>query len=97
MRIAVDWDFADANVPGNPVTTLVGSGVVGFGEPAGLYFENFAVRDSDIDLGTVNRLAPAVVVPGRLAAVGTLDGPMRNVTFRGVARHRDGDRPMSEI
>ena len=97
MRVAVDWDFADANVPGNPVTTLVGSGVVGFGEPAGLYFENFSVRDSDIDLRTVNRLAPAVVVPGRLAAVGTLDGPMRNVTFRGTARHRDGDRPVSEI
>ena len=35
MRIAVDWDFADANVPGNPVSALVGSGVVGFGEPRG--------------------------------------------------------------
>src|SRR5690606_12291431 len=97
IRVAVDWDFADANVPGNPVSTLVGSGVVGFGEPAGLYFENFSVRDSDIDLGTVERLAPAVVVPGRIAAVGTLDGPMRNVTFRGTARHRDGDRPVSEL
>ncbi|HEU5051057.1 MAG TPA: translocation/assembly module TamB domain-containing protein, partial [Gemmatimonadales bacterium] len=97
MRVAVDWDFADARVAGNPVSTIVGSGIVGFGEPAGLYFENFAIRDSDIDLGTVHVLAPAVVIPGRLAAVGTLDGPMRNVTFRGSARHRDGDRPVSAL
>ena len=36
-----------------------------------------------------------MILEGRLAADGTLDGPLRNVTFRGTARHRDGDRPAS--
>jgi translocation and assembly module TamB len=97
MRIGLDWDFADARVAGNPVSAIVGSGVIGVRQPDGLYFENFRVRDSDLDLGTLQRLAPAVVVPGRLVAVGTLDGPMRNATFRGTARHRDGDRPVSAL
>jgi len=97
MRIAVDWDFADAHVAGMPVSTVIGDGVVGFVEPDGLYFDGFRVRDSDIDLNTVRLLTPAVTVPGRLAAAGTLDGPMRNVTFAGSARHRDGDRPLSAM
>lgn len=97
MRVAVDWDFTDARVPGSPVSTIVASGMVGFTEGQGLYFDNVNLRDSDISLATVQRLAPAVVVPGRLTAVGTLDGPMKNVTFRGRARHRDGERPASEL
>ncbi len=97
MRVAIDWDYADAQVDGMPVSAIVGSGVVGVRQPDGLYFEGFRVRDSDLALGTVQRLAPAVVVPGRLVAVGTLDGPMRNATFRGTARHRDGERPVSAL
>ena len=48
-----------------------------------------------MDLRTVRRLAPAVILEGRLAAAGTLDGPLHNVTFRGTATQRDGDRPPS--
>ena len=95
MQIAVDWDFADAKVAGNPVSSIVAQGVVGFRQPEGLYFDRVRLRQSNIDLGTVERIAPAVKVPGRLEAVGTLNGPMRNVTFVGNARHHDGDRPVS--
>jgi translocation and assembly module TamB len=42
-------------------------------------------------------VAPAVILEGRLAAAGTLDGPLRNVSFRGTARHHDGDRPPSTM
>ncbi len=38
-----------------------------------------------------------MIIEGRLAATGTLDGPLNNVFFQGSARHRDGDRPVSEI
>jgi autotransporter translocation and assembly factor TamB len=97
MRIAADWDYVDTKVPGNPVNAIVADGVVGFDKRTGLYFDNLHLRDSDIDLGTARRLAPAVVVPGRLNAVGTLNGPMRNVTFVGTARHHDGTRPVSRL
>ena len=97
MRIAVDWDFSDARVDGHPVNAVVAEGVVGFAVRSGLYFENVRVRDSDIDLRTARRLAPAVIVPGRVNAVGTLNGPMRNVTFVGTVRHHDGDRPVSRL
>lgn len=97
MRISADWDFADAKVEGHPINEIVADGVVGFAPRGGLYFENLRVRDSDIDLRTARRLAPAVIVPGRINAVGTLDGPMRNVTFVGAVRHHDGDRPVSRM
>lgn len=95
MQIAVDWDFVDSEVEGSPLSSIVAQGVVGFRQPEGLYFDGVRLRQSNIDLGTVERLAPAVKVPGRLEAVGTLNGPMRNVTFVGNARHHDGDRPVS--
>ena len=60
-------------------------------------FTGFEVRSSDIDLRTVRLIAPAVILEGRLAATGQLDGPLRNVTFDGTARHRDGSRPPSVI
>ena len=95
MRVRLDWAFADARVPGQPVTTIAGEGGVGARRDSGLVFTGFAVRSSDVDLRTVRLIAPAVILEGRLAAVGTLDGPLRNVTFRGTARHQDGDRPPS--
>ncbi len=97
MRISADWDYTDTKVEGHPVNAIVADGVVGFDKRTGLYFDKLRLRDSDIDLRTARRLAPAVVVPGRLNAVGTLSGPMRNVTFVGTARHHDGDRPVSRL
>ncbi|HET9039000.1 MAG TPA: translocation/assembly module TamB domain-containing protein [Gemmatimonadales bacterium] len=95
MDVTLDWAFADARVPGRPVTTIAGNGIVGSTRDSGLTFTNFVVRRSDVDLRTVRLLAPAVIIEGRLAAAGTLDGPLRNVTFRGTARQQDGDRPPS--
>ena len=95
MDVTIDWAFADARVPGRPVSTIAGSGIVGATRDSGLTFTNFEVRRSDVDLRTVRRLAPAVIIEGRLAAAGTLDGPLKNVTFRGTARQQDGDRPPS--
>nr|MBA3496301.1 hypothetical protein [Gemmatimonadales bacterium] len=95
MAVNVDWAFADARVPGRPVSRIAGSGLVGATRDSGLTFTNFEVRRSDIDLRTVRLLAPAVIIQGRMAAAGTLDGPLRNVTFRGSVRQQDGDRPTS--
>jgi len=95
MDVTLDWAFADARVPGRPVTKIAGAGIAGSVRDSGLTFTNFEVRRSDVDLRTVRLLAPAVILEGRLAAVGMLDGRLRNVTFRGTARHQDGDRPPS--
>jgi hypothetical protein len=95
MDVTLDWAFADARVLGRPVTKIAGVGIVGATRDSGLTFTNFNVQRSDVDLRTVRLVAPAVILEGRLAAAGTLDGPLRNVTFRGSARHQDGDRPPS--
>jgi len=95
MDITIDWVFTDAKVPGRPVSRIAGAGIVGSTRDSGLTFTNFTVRRSDVDLHTVRRLAPAVILEGRLAANGVLDGPLRNVIFRGAATQRDGDRPPS--
>ncbi len=95
LKINVDWAFADAKVPGQPVSLIEADGTVGFGKVDGLTFYGVNLRSSDIDLATARRLAPAVVIPGRLAAQGTLNGPLRNVVFRGSAAQRDGQRPAS--
>ncbi len=95
MDVDLDWAFADARVPGRPVSRIAGNGIVGATRDSGLRFTNFEVRRSNIDLRTVRLLAPAVILEGRLAAAGTLDGPLRNVTFRGTARQQDEGRPAS--
>ena len=95
LDVRIDWAFADARVPGNPVSTIAGEGGVGARRDEGLVFTGFEVRSSDVDLRTVRLIAPAVILEGRLAANGTLEGPLRNVTFQGTARHRDGALPAS--
>ena len=95
MDVDIDWAFADERVPGRPVSRIAGQGIVGATRDSGLTFTNFEVRRSDVDLRTVRLLAPAVIIQGRLAAAGVLDGPLRNVTFRGTARQQDADRPPS--
>lgn len=95
LDVSLEWAFRDASVPGNPLSTLSGDGGVGASRDSGLTFTNFGLRQSDIDLRTVRRVAPAVIVPGRLIAVGTLNGPLRNVVFTGTAQHQDMDLPPS--
>ena len=96
MDLTLDWAYADAEVQGHPVSTLAGNGIVGAIRDSGLTFTDFHLRRSDIDLHTVRRVAPAVILEGRLAAAGTLDGPLRNVTFVGTARQQDAARPASQ-
>jgi len=95
MDVTIDWAFADDSVPGRPVSRIAGAGITGATRDSGLSFTHFTVSRSDVDLHTVRRLAPAVILEGRLAAAGVLDGPLHNVTFRGTATQRDGDRPPS--
>jgi len=91
-----DIVFADLAVPGLPTTTLSFNGRLQTGTGA-LVFDKLAIARSDIDLRTVRNLAPAVLLDGRLQAVGTLNGPLTNTTFTGSARHKDGERPESVI
>jgi translocation and assembly module TamB len=97
MDLSLEWAFRDANVPEHPLSTIAGDGGIGASKDSGLVFTNFGVRQSDIDLRTVRRFAPAVILPGRLIAVGSLNGPLRNVTFNGTAQHQDMDRPPSML
>src|SRR5919112_289037 len=97
LDLSLEWAFRDASVPGNPLSTIAGDGGIGSSRDSGLIFTNFGVRQSDIDLRTVRRIAPAVILPGRLTAVGSLNGPLRNVTFNGTAQHQDLDRPPSML
>lgn len=97
LDLSLEWAFRDASVPGMPLSTISGEGGVGSSRDSGLIFTEFGVRQSDIDLRTVRRIAPAVILEGRLTAVGTLNGPLRNVTFNGSAQHQDMDRPPSQL
>jgi hypothetical protein len=97
LDLSIEWAFRDAAVPGNPLSTIAGEGGVGASRDSGLTFTNFGVKQSDIDLRTVRRIAPAVIIPGRLIAVGGLNGPLRNVTFNGSAQHQDLDLPPSQL
>ena len=97
LDLSLEWAFRDAMVPENPLSTITGEGGIGSSRDSGLTFTNFGVRQSDIDLRTVRRIAPAVILPGRLIAVGSLNGPLRNVRFNGTAQHQDLDRPPSVL
>jgi hypothetical protein len=97
LDVGLEWAFRDAAVPGNPLSTIAGDGGVGASRDSGLTFTEFGLRQSDIDLRTVRRIAPAIVLEGRLTAVGSLNGPLRNVRFNGTAQHQDLDRPPSQL
>ena len=96
MTVDLDWTFEDALVPGGATSRLSLTGPLRF-TPEGLVFENATLRSSDVDFRTVRVQAPAVELVGRLAAQGTLTGPLNNVVFEGTAVHQDGTRPSSRI
>ena len=91
-----DIVFIDLAVPGRPLTSLSFNGRLQTATGS-LVFDKVAIARSDIDLRTVRHLAPAVLLDGRLNAVGTLDGPLTNATFTGTARQKDGERPESVV
>src|SRR6266700_4285988 len=97
LALETDWSFRDSLVPGWPETRIRGKGEVNLKAADGMRFQPFAVEASSIDLGTVERLAPAVRLRGTLSAAGTLTGPLRDAQFTGTLEHRDGERPPSAL
>ena len=97
LMLATDWSFRDSLVPGWPESQVRGTGQVSLGGAGGLRFQSFGIESSSLDLGTIARLAPAVRLHGRLAAAGTLSGPLTDAQFTGTLWHQDGDRPVSTV
>ena len=95
LAVRIDWAFADAALPGRPVSRLAGQGRIRLGGRDGLAFLPFTLASSDLWLPTIRQVAPPVVLEGRASASGRLEGPWRAVTFTGSLAHRDGDRPES--
>jgi len=94
LRLDVDAALADRLVEGMPESYVRGRGTVSVGNED-FVFRQFAVDTADIDLGTVRRISPAVVVKGRVGGAGQLDGSWRNATFSGLVRHVDPPYPAS--
>lgn len=88
-RLGVELDVVlrDSLVPGWPHSVVRGGGDLLLG--GDLTFEEFYVEDTDLDLGTLQRLLPAIALRGRLQGRGTLNGPLRELRYNGELRHRD--------
>ncbi|HET7025975.1 MAG TPA: translocation/assembly module TamB domain-containing protein [Gemmatimonadales bacterium] len=95
LDVDLDWSFRDAAVAGHPESRVSAAGHLQFGGAEGTRFDTLTLRQADLDLATVRRVAPGVPLEGRLAASGTLSGPWTDLTFAGTATHQDGDRPAS--
>lgn len=95
MTVDLDWTFRDAAFEDQPQSRIVMNGRVAMGGAPGFTFHATSLPSADLDLATVRNVAPAVLLQGRLALSGALDGPWTNARFTGLAEHRDGDRPPS--
>ncbi|HSC57932.1 MAG TPA: hypothetical protein VLC11_00105, partial [Gemmatimonadales bacterium] len=95
LDVDFDWTFRDGAVAGHPVSHVSAAGHLEFGGPDGTVFDTLALRQADLDLGTVRRVAPAVPLLGRVTAAGALTGTWSDLTFTGTASHQDGDLPVS--
>ncbi|HWA16089.1 MAG TPA: hypothetical protein VG817_06645, partial [Gemmatimonadales bacterium] len=95
LTVNADLDFTDKLVPGGAQSRLVLRGDLVGGGAEGIAFEDVALDSADIDLRTIQLVSPAVELKGRLTLAGTLEGPWKNVTFRGRLRHQDGELPVT--
>jgi len=95
LDVQVDLAFTDAAVPGRPTSTILGRGRLAFGGTEQLAFRRFALGRADLSLATIERIAPAVDLHGRVLADGTLEGPWRDAAFEGTLTHSDGGGPAS--
>lgn len=93
LTVNLDWVFRDEAVGGQPLSRIAMAGRVAAGGADGFTFRETSIPTADLDLLTVRNVAPAVLLDGRLALSGQLDGPWMNATFTGLMEHRDGDRP----
>ncbi len=96
LDVTADLTYRDSLVNGWPTSTLQGAGVLTVAPPAGVTFQDFEVRESNIDLRTVQRLIPASPLAGFLAAQGVLRGPWQEMEFSGDLRHADAPLPATE-
>lgn len=97
MTVRFDWRFADALVPDPNASDVRLAGRLALGGNEGITFLDAELEHADLDLRTVRLLAPAVRLDGRLGLAGHLEGPWKNVLYRGEAVHADGSRPRSRI
>ena len=97
MQVSLNWQFLDAKIPGGAQNQVALSGRLTLGGAQGMVFHHAELSNGDLDLRTVRRIAPAVILEGRLGLQGSLDGPLQNVVFDGRAEHRDQDRPASRL
>jgi autotransporter translocation and assembly factor TamB len=97
MTVRFDWEFRDAGVADTNRSRVVLDGRLALGSERGITFLDARLERSDLDLRTVRLLAPAVLLEGRLALAGSLEGPWRNVVFDGEAVHADAARPASRV
>ena len=95
LDVQVDLAFTDAAVPGRPTSTILGRGRLAFGGTEQLAFRRFALGRADLSLATIERIASAVDLHGRVLADGTLEGPWRDAAFEGTLTHSDGGGPAS--
>ncbi len=96
ITVSLDWLFRDAKVPGAE-SRLGLDGPLTLGGADGMFFHGAQLSNTDVDLGTVRRVAPAVILEGRLGLAGSLAGPWKNAQFDGTAEHRDDSRPPSRM
>ncbi len=95
LDIDANVTFVDAAVEGGATSTLAAAGHLVLGGPDGTVFDTLAVAAADLDLRTVQLVAPAVELDGRAQLSGVLRGAWRAVTFEGAITHRDGEHPES--
>ncbi|HEU5217443.1 MAG TPA: translocation/assembly module TamB domain-containing protein, partial [Gemmatimonadales bacterium] len=96
MTVSLDWQFRDAKVPGAG-SRIALDGPMTLGGRDGMFFHGARLSHTDMDLRTVRRVAPAVILGGRLGLNGSLTGPWKDVVFDGTAEHRDDSRPPSRL
>ncbi len=96
LTVSLDWQFRDAKIPGAE-SRLGLDGPVTLGGRDGMVFRGARLSHTDVDLRTVRRVAPGVILEGRLGMTGSLTDPWKNVVFDGSAEHRDDSRPPSRI
>ncbi|HUK62178.1 MAG TPA: hypothetical protein VLV15_02555, partial [Dongiaceae bacterium] len=96
LAVDVDWAFRDSLVATWPESRVRGRGTMDL-TGQDVRFVSFAVRDAAVDLGTVRKLVPAVVLRGVVNGEGGVTGPLHNALFTGTLVHRDGERPASTV
>ncbi len=96
MMVSLDWLFDDAKVPGARNHVAL-DGKLRLGGSDGIRFRSVELSQTDLDLRSVRLLAPAVVLEGRMGLSGSLDGPLKNVTFKGSVEQQDEGRPASRL